>query len=161
MNKQEQIEIIENKIKELKQEVEKLKNENKGRWIPKENELYYFLDDYDDVIEYKCHNDCIDEKAIEHHYIFKTRGEAEHYRDYLKALKEATHDFTKEDWKNGGLDKWYICYNYSRKTFMYLCSNNVRNMNQKYFKTEKELIAFVSKWEKEIKEYEFGIYKEE
>lgn len=160
MNKQEQIKKIENKIEELKQEVENLKNENKGRWIPTKIDEYYYLvkpTGYIDCLRYD--NDIIDKNIIENMLVFETRDEAEHYLDYLKALKESSYEFTKEEWENGSIEKWSVYYNYGRKQFEYISAYNLREMKQKYFKTEKELSDFVSKWKKEIKEYEFGIYE--
>lgn len=161
MNKQEQIKEIENKIEELKQEVVKLKNENKGRWIPEKNMEYYFvgIDNY--VTCYRYEKDDLDKRVMEKTLIFKTEEEAKHYRDYLEALNEATYEFTKEEWNNSEIDKWSIYYNYAYGVISCGLNYNWRNIGQKFFKTEEEAKDFISKWEKEIKEYEFDIYEEE
>ena len=160
MNKQEQIKKIENEIEELKQEVEKLKNENKGRWIPEKNMEYYFvgIDNY--VTCYRYDKDDLDKRVMGNTLIFKTEEEAKHYRDYLEALNKATYEFTKEEWENNNIDKWNIYYNYIERCFNYAVSWNWKDMRKKYFKTQEEAKAFVSKWEKEIKEYEYNIHEE-
>lgn len=155
MNKQEQIKKIKDKIKELEKEVEKLEN-SKEKWVPKENENIYYVDEYRDVSSIH-YDPKIDFKILKYNKLFKTQEEAEHYRDYLNARDEASYNFSEEEWENTGINKWYIYCDCICKKNKIIYDKLCRDLGKIYFKTKEDTQDFIDKWSKEIKEYEFGI----
>ena len=152
---------IEDLRKEFNEKIDKLKEEYKGekssKWIPKSGEIYYFVN-IDLSVSYSTNLlDSIDELRFEFIEIFKTKEEAREYADYLKARKEYSYEFSKEEWENEGIDKYSIYYDYDYNNVMIGLCNTFRNLNQIYFKTEEKAQEFIDKYKKQILKFEFGI----
>lgn len=158
---------IDKKIEELRKEfdekIEKLKREYKGKsgkWIPKEGEIYYFVDIVLNVDWNYFNNDDTDKTVFKHNKIFKTEEEAQEYADYLEARKEYSYEFSREEWESDGIDKYSIYYDYDYNNVMIGLCNTFRNLNQIYFKTEEKAQEFIDKYKKQILKFEFDIEEE-
>ena len=154
MNKN--IKKIEEDIKKLELEVEELKKKKEGKWKPRYGEKYFFINIRGAVDCYNNDNNTIDDYVINNTKIFKTSVEAEEYRKYIKAKKEYSTEFTKEEWKNEDIEKYYIYFNYFTKKLCQSCNCCVKYMNTTFF-TEENAEEFMKKYEKQILKYEFGI----
>ena len=158
---------IDKKIEELRKEfdekIDELKREYKGKnekWIPKKGEIYYFLDE-ELYVGWNCFdNDDTDETIIKNNKIFETEEEAQEYADYLKARKEYSYEFSKEEWEDEGIDKYSIDYSYEENDIEIETWTTCRNLNQIYFKTEAQAQEFIDKYKKQILKFEFGIEEE-
>ena len=158
---------IDKKIEELRKEfnekIDELKREYKEKnekWIPEEGEEYYFIDEELNVGWNWFDNDDTDEVIFKYNKVFKTEEEAQEYADYLKARKEYSYEFSKEEWENDGIDKYSIYYDYDYNNVMIGLCNTFRNLNQIYFKTEEKAQEFIDKYKKQILKFEFGIEEE-
>ena len=147
-----------NKIDQLKEDYKK---EKSGKWIPKEDETYYYvLMDCLKVDADKWDNDKIDNTIIKYNKIFKTEEEAQEYADYLKAKKDYSYEFTKEEWEDIGINKYYIYYDYSEEKLEVFHCNYCGRLNQIYFKTKEKAQEFIDKYKKQILKFEFNIKEE-
>ena len=116
MNKQE----LEQKIEQLQKQLDELKNvkvdETKKRWIPVENERYYYINGdlkIGDVIFY---DDKYDNNLIELGDCFNTKEEAQFVADKIKynlMFKNYVEEHSEPlDWKNHQQEKWCVYYDY-------------------------------------------------
>lgn len=159
---------IDKKIEELRKEFDekiyKLKEEYKGekssKWIPKSGEIYYFVD-IDLSVGYSTNLlDSIDELRFEFIKIFKTKEEAQEYADYLKARKEYSYEFSKEEWKDSGIQKYFIYYNHTCNVLGITANNIWFPMNGIHFKSRGKAQEFIDKYKKQILKFEFDIEEE-
>jgi len=104
-------------------------------------------------LQYKL-NHTIDNIRLKNRVAFKTKQEAQRYADYQKAKQEYSHEFTKEDWKDDKVCKYYIYYNEQSKIAY---ERVYKDMSKTYFKTQEQAQKFINKYRAEILEYEFGI----
>lgn len=103
---------------ENKQLKEGFKKQENKKWRPKGREYYYYLGDCGYIYEAVATFDESDirEYRIRHGNCFKTREEAEQYRENLntkaklKALAEELNGNEIIDWKNNNQFKYFIMY---------------------------------------------------
>lgn len=145
-----------NKIDELKREY-KEKNE---KWIPEVGDRYYFIDEELNVDWQWFDNDDTDEVIFKYNKIFKTEEEAQEYADYLKARKEYSYEFSKEEWEDKEINKYYIIYDYETGRLKIYSNFYTKVMNKIWFKTREETQAFIDKYRKQILKFEFDIEEE-
>ena len=134
-----------------------MEKEKSSKWIPGKEKLYYYVMERLDIDSYIYHGSRKDKNIIKYSRIFETYDEAQEYADYLKARKEYSYEFSKEEWENDGIDKYSIYYDYDYNNVMIGLCNTFRNLNQIYFKTEEKAQAFIDKYKKQILKFEFGI----
>lgn len=157
-------EKIEELRKEFNKKIEKIKKEYKEekseKWIPKSGEKYYFVD-IDLNVRYSTNLlDSIDELRFEFIKIFKTEEEAQEYADYLKARKEYSYEFSKEEWENEKICKYHIFYNFGCEEIFVDCAFRYKTMSTIYFKSKEKAQEFIDKYKKQILKFEFGIEEE-
>ena len=154
---------IEDLRKEFNEKVDELKREYKEKnekWIPKEGERYYFIDEELNVAWNWFDNDDTDEAIFKNNKIFKTEEQAQEYADYLKARKEYSYKFSKEEWENYSIELYYICCDFDDKTLYVDTVAYVGRMGAIYFETEEKAKEFLNKYKKQILKFEFGIEEE-
>ena len=150
---------------EVSEEMEKMIQKPKGKWMPKECERYYFVHSSGEVKYADYWNDCgYDEYRIRHLRVFKTQQEAERYLEIQKAFKEASFE---PDWnKHGqGHEKWTFNVVNDRTTGYVLCVNTVETIyssSQFFFNSAYATYVLTEKFgEKDILKYIFGIEEDE
>lgn len=155
-----EIEEVQDRIQELEVEKEKVLKNN-GRWKPSQGEYYYYYNYYNynnkKISWHIWKDDGTDNYYYETRNCFKTKEEAKEYLKYQEALDEVTYEFTNKEWENKHLYKYYLCYDYADKKIYVLVAYLYRDMNCRYFKTEKEAQNFVAKYKKQILKFEFDI----
>lgn len=158
---------IDKKIEELRKEfnekIDELKREYKEKnekWIPEEGEEYYFIDEELNVGWNWFDNDDTDEAIFKNNKIFKTEEEAQEYADYLKARKEYSYEFSKEEWEDSGIQKYFIYYNHTCNVLGITANNIWFPMNGIHFKSRGKAEEFIDKYKKQILKFEFGIEEE-
>ena len=159
---------IDKKIEELRKEFnekinkleEKKKKEKSGKWIPKFGKNYYYVDSALGCHYSKFVSTVFDNDILKYGKIFKTEEEAQEYANYLKARKEYSYEFSKEEWKDDSIYKYYIYCVFDDKS-LYVGSNIFfERIGGIYFKTEAQAQAFIDKYKKQILKFEFGIEEE-
>lgn len=158
---------IDKKIEELRKEfnekIDELKREYKEKnekWIPEEGEEYYFIDEELNVGWNWFDNDDTDEAIFKNNKIFKTEEEAQEYADYLKARKEYSYEFSKEEWEDSGIQKYFIYYNHTCNVLGITANNIWFPMNGIHFKSRGKAEEFIDKYKKQILKFEFEIEEE-
>lgn len=154
----DKIKELENKIKNIQEELEELKNKEKCEWILEVGDEYYYYDKDIETVERNIwYDDSTDHIRKANKVIFKTEEEAEEYADYISAKRRYTYNFTREEWKKENILKYYI----------YLYGNGLKTdwliktqINSFYFKTEEMAQEFIDKYKKQILKYEFNIEEE-
>jgi sugar-specific transcriptional regulator TrmB len=121
MNKQE----IENKIKELQEELKRLEEGNSFKWRAPYNDYFFYLNSFNDIINRSIDLDFGSDNTlfIAGNY-FKTEELAKEYQEYLKALHRVKI-YIKEndlwfrpDYDNDMQSKWLIGYQYKDKKYI-------------------------------------------
>ena len=109
---------LEQKYEELGKEIEKLKNEKKGkRWKPDCGEKYYYLGLFGHVGELKWENCFEDQYLYSQGNCFKTEQEAKEQSENLKtkaelrALAEELNGDEVIDWENFTQSKYHLYVN--------------------------------------------------
>ncbi len=143
----------------LEEEIKKLE-ENKGKWKPNKGETYYYVDINFNVARNTNFFVEFDREIVKYNKVFRTEKKAQDYADYLKALKEASYEFTAEEFENIHIRKHYIYFDSNRKTLDVFYDLTSRKLNTIYFKTEEEAQEFIDAHKKQILKYEFGIEEE-
>ena len=144
---------FDNKIDQLKKEYQREKN---GKWIPNYGEEYFFLNARLQIYNDNNYEYEEDKNAIKYNKVFKTYKEAQEYADYLKAKKEYSYEFSKEEWENTNIYKYYIYYDFDDKAF-YIGSAEYCGRIGTYFKTAEKAQEFIDKYKRQILKFEFGI----
>lgn len=147
-------------LKFIQQEDGTLKIYNgKSKFIPKENEIYYYIDGgaiY--TTGYDSHYDQ-DQWRIKHQRIFRTEADAADYKLFLEQLDKYTYNFTSEEWKHKNISKYFIFYYDGVKTSF--LSDYLKYPSVPYFKSAEDVQNFISEAGKErIKKYLFDIWED-
>ena len=145
---------FDNKIDQLKKEYQREKN---GKWIPNYGEEYFFLNARLQIYNDNNYEYEEDKNAIKYNKVFKTYEEAQEYADYLKARKEYSYEFSKEEWENTNIYKYYIYYDFDDKVFYIGSAEYCGRIGITYFKTHEKAQEFLDKYKKQILKFEFGI----
>ena len=153
-------EKIEELRKEFNEKIDELKREYKEKnekWIPEAGDRYYFIDEGLNVDWQWFDNDDTDEAIFKNNKIFKTEEEAQEYADYLKARKEYSYEFSKEEWEDTNIYKHYIYYDFEDKVFYIDSAKYCGRIGTTCFKTYEKAREFLDRYEKQILKFEFGI----
>lgn len=147
-------------MKFIQQEDGTLKIYNgKSKFIPKENEIYYYIDGgaiyftgYDSRYNQ-------DQWRIKHQPVFRTKADAADYLLFLEQLDKYTYNFTSEEWKNRDINKHCLFYDNGIKTTFF--TDYFKYPSVPYFKSNKDAHNFISEAGKErIKKYLFDIWED-
>lgn len=120
----------ENKIKELQDELEQLKAakieaEQPKRWKPKDGEAYWIVNSGGGLEHYVRVNDFTDNWAYLTGNCFKTKEEAEEYKNqiyYTARYKNYIEEHSEPiDWMDGDQNKYYAYYRDCRELFVESC----------------------------------------
>lgn len=159
----ENIKYFESRVKDnedlkskLETELAELEQEDQ-EWKPQDDEEYWYVN-LDMMITVQCawYNREIDNIRLQHKVIFKTKDEAEEYLEYLQAKEKAMNEFSKEEWEDGNILKYYIYYNYVENRFGSDFVYQWMSINEMYFRTIESAEEFINKYEKFMKR-ELGI----
>ena len=150
------IEELEQKVKELSEEIEQLKNQEKGvcsRFVPKEDEKFWVINmwgkadwfvwnDKDDANKY----------LLDNSPLFPTKEEAERYLKFKQELAKRRWLVTEEEWEDDEVDKLVIYYDYTRKEFGVTCTF-CKYLGEIYFKNEADAKYIIDNFKDELLEY--------
>ena len=144
------LEELKRKYEELGKEIEKLEKEETTRWRAKKGEKYYsvglFLKENlrigEYIPEYESfnfeQNDTIDNFNYKTRNYFKTKEEAEKYKERLKTyydlmdLADELNNGEKIDWKNDKQRKYFIYYHVLDDRLYCSCATYTKNLGQIY-----------------------------
>lgn len=148
------IQEIEQKLNECQKALAELKESKKeGKWKPKEGEIYWFRningfrdwDAWTDKVE--------DEFRYNNIPIFPTQTACERYWHFMDTVKEKSYEFSKEEWENTDIVKYYIRYDYEDNYWKVDYTFVVRDLGKIYFKTEEDAQYIIDNFKDELMEY--------
>ena len=136
-------------------------SEQYKRWRAKENERYYFVDDWGDV-DWRYGTEFAS-RGFRHNIgnYFKTEEEAKTYKEYLLAKQVLIYD-TKgfvPDWKNFNQAKFEVFYDHGEKKFGYSEAGDCQTIGAIYFETEEDIKESFKKHKEQweiVRKYEMG-----
>ena len=139
----------------------KIVNPKKGKYVPKVEETYWYVRSNGNVDYYRYTNDEIDKYILNHHPVFRTEEEAYEYKDYLELLDKYKYEFSKEEWKNKNIEKWYLSFMSEYSGAFDCCPTYTRkHPNCVYFKSEEDAEAFIEEaGEENVKRFMFDIWE--
>lgn len=144
---------IQKEITELNELQIELKESKKEKWKPALREEYWFRNVYG-VFDW-CKNG--DQKIIDWQYnnvpIFKTREECEKYWHFMDTVKEKSYEFSREEWEDWNIYKYFVSYKSDTKDFGVLSNQNYKYLGQIYFKTAKDAQYIIDNFKEELLEY--------
>ena len=131
-----------------------------GKFVPKEDEKYWFVTQYGEVL-FDIYSNCEGSRwAINHYLAFRTPEEAKKYKHYLEVLDKYKHVFSDEEWEDGDIKKWVIKYFCDDKTLRAICCSVCKYTNSVYFKTVKDAQAFIEEaGEENVKKFMFDVWE--
>lgn len=130
--------------------------EHTKKYIPKRNELYYFVNASGSVDYYHYNSDIFDEWIIKHNHVFRSEEDCEIYRAYLELLDDYSFE---PDWEDVESRKYHIIYNHDTKEID--CDVEFAMQYYKhFFETSEKLNEFIEKaGEQNIKRFMFDIWE--
>lgn len=130
-----------------------------GRFIPNDGNIYWFVNIYGDLV-YNCNaNNKEDKYLIAHNLVFRTIEKCEDYRWFLEQLDKYKTDFSKEEWKDTNIDKYFLILNHATKKIDYSSNKFCQSQGVTYF-TKDNIEKFVEVVGKErIKKYLFNVWE--
>lgn len=141
-------------IEKLRGELAELKESKKeGKWKPAQDEVYFFRG-YNGIIikRYNVDNQ-YDEWRINNIPIFKTKEACERYWHFMDTVKEKSYEFSREQWENTDIVKYYIRYDYEDKNGKVDYTFVVRDLGKIYFKTEEDAQYIIDNFKEELMEW--------
>ena len=152
MNK---LEELENKIKELSDEIEKMKAEKKNEvWKPKDGVQYWYVNHSNGVLSTYWLDNAVDKMRYDLGNVFSTREEAESYKEQLKVeaeLRRFARPFD-EDERN-----WAIIFDVDEKEITTDNECSYQSCNIHFASEEIAQKAIDTVGEARIKKYYFGV----
>lgn len=147
-------EQIQEKIKQCEEELKNLREEldKPEQWIPQDGYCYYYYDiGIKDVRDTRWYNTDVDKLRLYNGVIFRTEKEAKEYGKYYLASKKAKKEFSKEEWNNDTIKKYYIWADTEYKTVeLIVAETRSDRHNIEYFRTFEEAEDFIRKYKRFI-----------
>ena len=132
---------------EVTEEMEKC-IKKKGKWMPENGEVYWFIDYFGKVTWANWDNHICDNYRRDFLRIFKTEEEAERYLEIMKACKDASFE---PDWKDGNQNKNTFYYDHDDKQLRVSYHNSCNYGEQFLFESREITQGLIDKFgEKDI-----------
>ena len=142
------VQAIDTVLAELKE------SKKEGKWKPKSAEEYWFRDisgGYEFC--YRDEGDGWDDWRVNNIPIFKTREECVRYWHFMDAVKEKSYEFSREEWKDWGVEKHYISYDFENECFDVYANDIAKDLGVVHFKTEEDAQYIIDNFKEELLKY--------
>ncbi len=157
----------ENKIKELKKQIEelkmaKVKELQSKRWKPEYNETYYVVVSQEDITDYIWDGGYFDKWSYLTGNCFKTKEEAEEYKkqiEYTARYKNYIEEHSEPiDWNDEKQEKYGAEFKYYGKIIHVGCCNNWKLQGAIYASSEQIIWDAIKEiGEDNFKKYVLGV----
>lgn len=141
-------------IEKLRGALAELKESKKeGKWKPTYGDEYWLRDDWGNfrTCEY-CAGDCMDWR-LNNVPLFPTKEECERYWHFMDTVKEKSYEFSKEEWEDVDIDKYFIYYRYKYNDFDIDEDCATRDLGKFYFKTREDAQYIIDNFKDELMEW--------
>ena len=152
------IEEIEQKVKELSEEIEQLKNQEKvaySRFIPEIGDKYWYVSSMGMIYNCNFENNIFEQYKIANSPVFRTEEEAKRYLEFKQELTKRRWLVTEEEWEDDEVDKLVIYYDYTRKEFGVTCTWVCKYLGEIYFKDKESAQYIIDNFKEELMEFIF------
>lgn len=129
-------------------------------WDLKDGDKYFYIDSVGGFPNMTWNNDEYDVLIRNQGNVFLTKEEAEFEkkrREVYTTVKRYAHEFSKEEWNDTKINKYYACYNYKDHSIIKGFNSHVSN-SKLYFKSEEDIEkAIAAVGEEDFKKYYLGV----
>lgn len=129
-------------------------------WDLKDGDKYFYIDSVGGFPNMTWNNDEYDVLIRNQGNVFLTKEEAEFEkkrREVYTTVKRYAHEFSKEEWNDTKINKYYACYNYKDHSIIKGFNSHVSN-SKLYFKSEEDIEkAIEAVGEEYFKKYYLGV----
>ena len=142
------IEELEQKVKELSEELEQLKNQEKvaySRFIPEIGDKYWYVSSMGMIYNCNFENNIFEQYKIANSPVFRTEEEAKRYLEFKQELTKRRWLVTEEEWEDADVNKYYIQTAENEIGVDY--SNAYREVGTIYFKTREDAQYMIDNFE--------------
>ena len=147
------IQEIEQKLNECYKALAELKESKKeGKWKPIDGEKYWCRDTIGDIFS-AFNNNRGDEWRINNIPVFRTKEECERYWHFMDTVKEKSYEFSKEEWEDTSIEKYFINYDSVDEEFDVDFYSYLKFIGTVYFKTEEDAQYIIDNFKDELMEY--------
>ena len=136
-------------------ELKESKKENVGKWKPKSAEEYWFRNIDKGEIESICRyeGDGWDDWRVNNIPIFKTEEECRRYWRFMDTVKEKSYSFSKEEWEDKTVEKWFVNYEYRSKRFYPDNFLGTKILGTIYFATREDAQYIIDNFKDELMKF--------
>lgn len=147
-------ENIGNEISELRGALAELKESKKeGKWKPAFRERFWFRDTYGEIEASDWCNTLTDNHIFENTLLFKSEKECERYWHFMDTVKEKSYEFSKEEWEDEDIVKYYIQYDCYDECWEVESTILTKPLGLDYFKTYEDAQYIIDNFKDELMEY--------
>jgi hypothetical protein len=150
------IEELEQKLNECQKALAELKESKKeGKWKPAQDDEFWFRGiNGASVSEYYLYadNDSIN-WIINNLPIFKTKEQCDRYWHFMDTVKEKSYEFSKEEWEDHNLAKYFIAYDWGNKNFIIINAYLEIYLGKIYFARRSDAQYIIDNFKDELMEY--------
>ena len=129
-------------------------------WDLKDGDKYFYIDSVGGFPNMTWNNDEYDVLIRNQGNVFLTKEEAEFEkkrREVYTTVKRYAHEFSKEEWNDTKINKYYACYNYKDHSIIKGFNSHVSN-SKLYFQTVADIdIAIAAVGMEDFKKYYLGV----
>lgn len=129
-------------------------------WDLKDGDKYFYIDSVGGFPNMTWNNDEYDVLIRNQGNVFLTKEEAEFEkkrREVYTTVKRYAHEFSKEEWNDTKINKYYACYNYKDHSIIKGFNSHVSN-SKLYFKSEEDIEkAIEAVGMEDFKKYYLGV----
>ena len=150
------IQELEQKVKELSEELEQLKNQEKGvcsRFIPEIGDKYWYVSSMGMIYNCNFENNIFEQYKIANSPVFRTEEEAKRYLEFKQELSKRRWLVTEEEWGKHNIRKYTIYYDFNRKEFGVDRSIDIKYLGEIYFKDKESAQYIIDNFKEELMEY--------
>lgn len=142
------IQELEQKVKELSEELEQLKKQEKvvsSRFIPEIGDEYWYVSSLGEIYNCNWENSKFNQYKIANTPLFRTEEEAKRYLEFKKELAKRRWLVTEEEWEDDNILKYYI--EMEKDEIAVEFGNVYRKVGTIYFKTRDDAQYMVDNFE--------------
>jgi hypothetical protein len=95
---------------------------------------------------------------IKSNLVFKTKEACERYWHFMDTVKEKSYTFSKEEWEDDTIEKFFICHDFDKfneedEDFIVLEDVDYKHCGSIYFKTREDAQYIIDNFKDELMEY--------
>ena len=143
----EEVEAIDVVLKALKE------SKKEGKWKPQLGEDYWFRNDEGSNVCRTYNGYVADAWRYNNVPMFKTQSECERYWHFMDTVKEKSYEFSKEEWEDTSIEKYFINYDSVDEEFDVDSYSYLKFIGTVYFKTEEDAQYIIDNFKDELMEY--------